>query len=57
MGSLFHFSQIGSALMRRRIAFVLLLVSAAFVQELYDQLLRHWDYDRKAPLDIKEAVS
>jgi dienelactone hydrolase len=35
--------------------FVLLLGSAAFAQESYEQLLRHWDYDKSAPLNIKQA--
>ena len=35
--------------------FVSLLGSAAFAQESYEQLLRHWDYDKSAPLNIKQA--
>jgi len=35
--------------------FVLLLGSAAFAQESHEQLLRHWDYDKNAPLNIKQA--
>lgn len=31
-----------------------LLASATFVQELYDALLHHWDYDKLAPLNIKQ---
>ena len=34
---------------------VVLLGSAAFAQESYEQLLRHWDYDKSAPLNIKQA--
>ena len=34
---------------------VLLLVAAAIAQESYDQLLHHWDYDKSAPLNIKQA--
>jgi dienelactone hydrolase len=34
---------------------VLLLASPAFAQTLQDQLLHHWDYDRNAPLNIKQA--
>jgi dienelactone hydrolase len=30
-------------------------VAAAFAQESYDQLLHHWDYDKNAPLNIKQA--
>lgn len=32
----------------------LLLFSAALPQESFDQLRHHWDYDRSAPLDIKQ---
>jgi dienelactone hydrolase len=35
--------------------FVLLLGSAAFTQESDEQLLHHWDYDKSAPLNIKQA--
>lgn len=35
----------------------LLLVSPAFAQESYDRLLHHWDYDKSAPLNIKQAGS
>ena len=35
--------------------FVVLLSSAAFAQESYEQLLHHWDYDKSAPLGIKQA--
>jgi len=41
--------------MKRSLCLLLLFVSAAFAQESYDQLLRHWDYDQKAPLAIQEA--
>ena len=34
---------------------VLLLGSAAFAQESYEQLLHHWDYDKSALLNIKQA--
>lgn len=34
---------------------VLLLLVPAFAQESYDQLLRHWDYDKTAPLNIKQT--
>lgn len=34
---------------------VLLLVAAAIAQESYDQVLHHWDYDKSAPLNIKQA--
>lgn len=34
---------------------ILLLASAALAQQTYDQLLRHWDYDENAPLNIKQA--
>ncbi|MBZ5511300.1 MAG: hypothetical protein LAN70_09015 [Acidobacteriia bacterium] len=41
--------------MKRSLCLLLLFASTAFAQESYDQLLRHWDYDNKAPLAIKEA--
>ena len=41
--------------MKTYICIVLVLVSAAFAQESYDQLLHHWDYDASAPLNIKQA--
>ena len=42
--------------MKRLFCLLLLSVSAAFAQQQsYDQLLRHWDYETKAPLAIKEA--
>jgi dienelactone hydrolase len=34
---------------------VLLLASAALAQQSYDQLLRHWNYDESAPLNIHQA--
>lgn len=34
---------------------VLLLVAAAIAQESDDQVLHHWDYDKSAPLNIKQA--
>src|SRR5262245_7791018 len=34
---------------------LLLLFSTLLVQESYDQLVRHWDYDRSAPLNIRQA--
>jgi dienelactone hydrolase len=34
---------------------VLLLVSPGFAQESHDQLLHHWDYDKGAPLNVKQA--
>jgi dienelactone hydrolase len=40
--------------MKGRICFLFLLLSPAFAQESYDQLLRHWDYDRNAVLNVKE---
>ena len=35
--------------------FVLLLSSVAFAQESYEQLLHHWDYDKSAPLNVKQS--
>lgn len=40
--------------MKSSLTVLLLLATAAFAQESYDQLLRHWDYDTKAPLAIQE---
>jgi dienelactone hydrolase len=34
---------------------VLLLLAPAMAQESYDQLIHHWDYDKSAPLDIKQS--
>jgi dienelactone hydrolase len=34
---------------------VLLLASPAFAQESYDRLLHHWDYDKSAAMNIKQA--
>jgi hypothetical protein len=33
---------------------LLLLLSAALPQESLDQLRHHWEYDRRAQLDIKQ---
>ncbi len=35
--------------------FALLLASPAFAQTPQEQLLRHWDYDHRAPLNLKQA--
>jgi dienelactone hydrolase len=32
-----------------------LLLSTAIAQESYDQMLHHWDYDKTAPLNFKQA--
>jgi dienelactone hydrolase len=41
----------------RSIICIVLLRAAVFAQqESYDQLLKHWDYDTKAPLDVQEAT-
>src|SRR5215510_545641 len=34
---------------------VVLMFSIAMAQESYDQLARHWDYDKNAPLNIRQA--
>jgi dienelactone hydrolase len=34
---------------------VLMLLAPAIAQESYDQLLRHWDYDKSAPLNTKQS--
>lgn len=40
----------------KTIALVVLgLACAAFAQESYEQLLQHWDYDKNASLNIREA--
>ncbi len=42
----------------KRVCVALLLASSTLAlaqQESYDQLLKHWDYDRSTPLNIKEA--
>jgi dienelactone hydrolase len=43
--------------MQRLIPLLVLLVAAAFAQqsEIDPELLHHWDYDRTAPLNVKEA--
>lgn len=41
--------------MRIFVFVVLLLATPAVAQESYEQLLRHWDYDRSAPLNLKET--
>lgn len=38
-----------------RIALLLLSSLAVAQSESYDQLLKHWNYDRSAPLNVKEA--
>src|SRR5512132_2766319 len=42
---------------RKALALIVVLFAATFLlaQESYDQLVRHWDYDRSAPLNVKEA--
>jgi len=35
-------------------AFVSLLLLSAALRESFDQLRHHWDYDERAPLDIKQ---
>ena len=43
----------------RRISFtawlILLATTTAIAQESYDQLLKHWDYDRSTPLAVQET--
>ena len=41
--------------MNRFAGIVLLLVFPAFAQELQEQLLRHWDYDQRAPFNVRQA--
>jgi dienelactone hydrolase len=40
--------------MKTVICTVLVLLASAFAQESYDQLLRHWEYDKNAPLNVKQ---
>jgi dienelactone hydrolase len=40
--------------MKKLASIVLLLLSSAVAQESYEQLLHHWDYDKSAPLDLKQ---
>ena len=43
-------------MIKRSLSLLLLFASVAFAQqESYDQLLRHWDYDHKAPLAVQES--
>ncbi len=41
--------------MKRCICMLFLVIAGASAQESYDQLLRHWDYDRNQPIDLKQA--
>lgn len=41
--------------MKIRTLIALLLLTPALAQELQDGLLRHWDYDKNAPLNVKQA--
>jgi dienelactone hydrolase len=41
--------------MKGFVCFILLSVSPVFAQESRDQLLHHWDYDKSASLNIKQA--
>jgi dienelactone hydrolase len=40
--------------MQRFFWIILLLLSPVFAQESYEQLLHHWDYDKSAPLNLKQ---
>lgn len=40
--------------MKTLASILLLLSSAAFLQESFEQLRHHWDYDERTPLDIKQ---
>src|SRR5215470_18275237 len=40
--------------MKLRTLLAILLFAPAFTQESQDQLLRHWDYDKSAPLNLKQ---
>lgn len=41
--------------MFRLLCVVTLLLSSCFAQQSYSDLLKHWDYDKSAPLEIKES--
>jgi len=41
--------------MKSLLCFAFLLLSAVLAQEDFGQLLHHWDYDKSAPLGIKQA--
>jgi len=41
--------------MKSLLCFAFLLLSPVLAQEDYGQLLHHWDYDKSAPLGIKQA--
>jgi hypothetical protein len=41
--------------MKNFASLALLVTSPAFAQKLPDQLLHHWDYDQRAPLNIKQS--
>jgi dienelactone hydrolase len=41
--------------MKKLACLVLLLLAPSFAQESYDQLLHHWDYDKSAPLNMKQV--
>lgn len=41
--------------MKRCCCALLLLLSVAFAQESYQQLLHHWDYDRGQPIEMQQA--
>ena len=41
--------------MSRVVAAIFLLVSSLFAQNVDAELLRHFDYDQKASLDVQEA--
>jgi len=41
--------------MKALLCLALLLVSPALAQQDYNQLLHHWDYDKSAPINIKQA--
>jgi len=40
--------------MKKLASLLLLLLSSVFAQDSYEQLLHHWDYDKSAPLDLKQ---
>jgi dienelactone hydrolase len=40
--------------MKAGFCIIVLMLAPAFAQESYEQLLRHWDYDHNAALNVKE---
>lgn len=41
-------------LMKNYVCLLFLLIGSAFAQDSYQRLLHHWDYDKSAPLNVKQ---